>query len=913
MSPDKWNKVKSIVNECLDLPPDRRTALLDLSCDGDPEIRAEAESLLESYAQAGDGFLETSISRDSRRPDVPKRFGIYQVVERIGEGGMGAVYRAVRESDFQMQVAVKLVRRGMDTEYFLARFRRERQILAGLEHPNIARLLDGGATSEGLPYLVMEYIDGAPITRYCKEKGLAVRERLELFRTVCLAVQHAHRNLVVHRDLKAGNILVTSAGVPKLLDFGIAKLLDDSPEQAETVTALGMLTPECASPEQIRGEKITTASDVYSLGVLLFVLLTDEPPYRFVTRTPAELIDLICNGPVKRPGEVRRVHPDLDNITLKAMHRDPTRRYGSAEQLAEDVRRHQAGLPVLARKDTFRYRASKLIGRHKAASALAALVVLSLVVGIAATLRESRRLATEQQITIAVNDFLLNDVLSEAGSSRQARPDVKPDPDLKVRSALDRAAGGIRGKFVSQPIVEASIQQTIGAAYEDLGLYRESQSHVERALELRRRALGLKDPATLASMDSLAELQENQGDYKAAEATRANVVDLRRTVLGERNPETLSSMEGLATIYKLRGRLDEASALHLKVLDLRRRTLGERNLATAESMNDLANVYSDQGKLAAAEPLYVKALEIRRSMLGDEHPSTLSTETNLAYLYSQQGLNSRAEELDAKVLEVRRRVLGGDHSFTLGSMSNLAADYVIEGKYDQAEPLLKEVSDARIRVLGEKNSATLISINNLAVFYRRRGKYAEAEPLSLQVMQGLTAALGPEHPYTLNSENNLALLYQAEGKYDLAEALYLKAWNGRRQLLGAENPDTLAVLRNLARLSIERADYIRAESSARAAVTAFEKNGSSGWDSFYARSELGESLAGQKKYLDAEPLLLAGYEGLTRTAIPVAERTALDDTGRWIVQLYRNWNKPTEAAEWTKKLASGKGGAALVK
>jgi tetratricopeptide (TPR) repeat protein len=272
-------------------------------------------------------------------------------------------------------------------------------------------------------------------------------------------------------------------------------------------------------------------------------------------------------------------------------------------------------------------------------------------------------------------------------------------------------------------------------------------------------------------------------------------------------------------------------------------------------------------------------------------------------------LHAKAEALDAKVLEVRRRVLGPDHSFTLGSMNNLAADYVTQGKYEQAEPLLKEVSDTRIRVLGAKNPNTLISINNLAVFYRRRGKYTDAEPLSLQVMQGLTAALGPNHSFTLNSENNLALLYQAEGKYEQAETFYLKALNGRRQLLGAENPDTLAIVRNLARLSIERADYVRAESWARTAFIVFEKNGSKGWESFYSRSELGESLAGQRKYSDAEPLLLAGYKGLAGNMIPVAERSVLDDAGRWIVQLYHDWKKPAEATEWTRKLATGKSGS----
>jgi tetratricopeptide (TPR) repeat protein/tRNA A-37 threonylcarbamoyl transferase component Bud32 len=491
MNPDKWNKVKSIVNECLDLPPDQRVSHLESSSAGDAEILAEAASLLDNYAEAGDSFLEGSISHEI----IPKRFGIYEVVEQIGEGGMGAVYRAVRESDFQMQVAIKLVRRGMDTDYFLSRFRRERQILAGLEHPNIARLLDGGATVEGLPYLVMEFIDGTPITKYCREKGLAVRERLELFQTVCQAVQHAHQNLVVHRDLKAGNILVTSAGVPKLLDFGIAKLLDESAGESETVTDLAMLTPECASPEQIRGEKITTASDVYSLGVLLFVLLTDEPPYRFVTRTPAELTDLICHAPLKKPSEVRRVHHDLDNITLKAMHRDPARRYSSAEQLAEDVRRNLRSLPILARKDTLTYRSSKFVGRHKAASAVSLLFVISLLAGVAATLWEARRASVQKDLAeqrfrdmralASSNLFEIYDAIANLPGSAQAR-------NLVLQRGLD-----VLDKLQSQHPDDRETLQQLATGYQRIagleGVYegpgigdsRAALASYEKAVQIR--------------------------------------------------------------------------------------------------------------------------------------------------------------------------------------------------------------------------------------------------------------------------------------------------------------------------------------------------------------------------------------------------------------------------------------------
>jgi tetratricopeptide (TPR) repeat protein len=355
---------------------------------------AEVKGMLASHAELGDFLEEPALGEEAEDLLTGRQIGNYLLGEPIGEGGMGMVYRAVRVSDFQKQVAIKLVKRGMDTDFILRRFRHERQVLAGLDHPNIARLLDGGAGEDGRPYLVMEYIEGTPITEYAERHGLGIRERLEIFRMVCAAVQYAHQNLVVHRDLKPANILVTAEGAPKLLDFGIAKLLE--PDADATMTAVRLMTPECASPEQVRGEPITTASDIYSLGVLLYQLLTGEQPYQFTTRTPAEVARVVCETVPKKPSKVRALADDLDNIALKAMHKEPARRYVSAEQLAEDVRRYLAGLPVSARKDTFGYRARKFAGRHRAATIAATLVAFSLIGGMGATLWEAHVARTER-------------------------------------------------------------------------------------------------------------------------------------------------------------------------------------------------------------------------------------------------------------------------------------------------------------------------------------------------------------------------------------------------------------------------------------------------------------------------------------------------------------------------------------
>lgn len=907
MHPDQWEEVKATIEVCLGLDPDRRKLYLDTKCAHDAALRSEVESLLNSYSAAGEGFLEMpALETPALEPPEETltgcRIGLYQVGEKIAEGGMGAVYRAMRLSDFQKQVAIKVVKRGMDTDFILRRFRQERQILAALDNPNIAQLLDGGATDDGRPYLVMEYIEGHPFIEYCDVHRLGEADRLKLFRTVCLAVQFAHQNLVVHRDLKDSNILITANGDPKLLDFGIAKLLE--PDADATITWMRMLSPECASPEQVRGQTVTTASDIYSLGVLLFRLLTGEPPYQFVTRTTAEILRVVCEEEPRKPSAVKAISADLDNIVLKAMHKDPARRYVSASQLSEDIERYLDGLPVTARKDTLTYRLSKFVRRHRGATIAAGLALVSLLAGMVGTLWQAHRTAVQQQITNAVNDFLRNDVLAQAGASKQAGPGTKPDPELTVRTALDRAADRLQGKFGAQPLVEASIRQTIGDTYEDLGLYREAQRHVERALELRRRELGEKNPDTLATMNSLAELLGNQGKYADDEALHARVVDLRRRVLGPEHRDTLTSMDGLANAYKHLGRYAEAEALQSKVLDVRRRTLGEQDPETLVSMNDLATVYEEEGKFNLAERLFAKANEIERGVFGEEHPDTLIGMNNLAFLYSGQGMYAEAEALEKKVLEIRLRILGPEHPLTLASMNNLAVEYTQNGQFALAEPLLKGVLESRRRIFGEENPDTLVSMNNLAADYRRERKYDLAEALLAKAMETQSRVLGPMHPLTLTSVNNLAAVFQAAGRYAKAEPLFVKALAGRRHTLGPEHPDTLRTLRNLARLYIDEGQYLQAEIPANEALTLYQKTNSSGWEQYYAQSLVGVSLAGVNNYDQAEPLLLAGYEGMSQkeSSIPASERAYLNQGGQWIVQLYQSWKKPVKAAEWRQKL-----------
>ncbi|MBV9265940.1 MAG: serine/threonine protein kinase, partial [Acidobacteriaceae bacterium] len=566
-----------------------------------------------------------------------QRVGPYRLTGRIGQGGMGTVYRAVRDDDqFQQTVAVKMLRFPDGDSAMLQRFRRERQILASLEHPHIARLLDGGAwvppgSAEPQPYIVMEYVEGLPLTTYCEQEELCVAERLRLFRRVCEAVSYAHRLLVVHRDIKPGNILVTADGTPKLVDFGVSKLLDrhtSAAARALTLTVLPM-TPDYASPEQVRGESVSTLTDVYSLGAVLYELLTGRRPHQLATHDPVEIVREICECDAAPP----QVNGELDLIVLKALQKEPARRYHSVDQFSEDIGRYLEDLPIIARPDTLAYRTMKFVRRRRRALIVVVALGLATDAGIGLSIWEAIRANREAATAKAVNEFLENDLLAQAGASAQSGPNTKPDPHLEVLTALDRAAARIGGKFAKQPLVEASIRQTISSAYKDLGLYRNAQQQMERALELRQRASGEQQRETLVTMTQLAELYWLLGERAKGEPLFIKTLDLQRRLLGEEDPDTLVTMTDLGTVYADTARYAQAESLYASGLKVKRRVLGAENPETLQSMHNLASVYKDEGKLLEAESLYSRVLEIRRRTLGEEHPDTLQTMNNMGSVY----------------------------------------------------------------------------------------------------------------------------------------------------------------------------------------------------------------------------------------------------------------------------------------
>ncbi len=507
MEPERWRRIEKVFQAALDSEPSRRDSLLDEACAGDPSLRNEVESLLASHDRGG--FTEAPAFADGLRvleknqsdALTGRRIGRYQVIREIGRGGMGAVHLAARADEaFRKEVAIKLIKRGLDTGSVIQRFRNERQILASLDHPNITRLLDGGTTEDGLPYFVMEYIQGEPIDKYCEARRLNTTERLKLFQSVCAAVHYAHQNLIIHRDIKPGNVLVTAEGVPRLLDFGIAKLLQPglgSGATTDTMTAARLMTPEYASPEQVRGETITTASDVYSLGVLLYRLLTGHRPYRLAGRLPDEMERAICEEDPEKPstvidrreefdaeGEItpqsvsetregspeklrRRLRGDLDNIALKALRKEPQRRYTSAEQFSEDIRRHLEGLPVKAHADSWNYRAGKFVRRHRAGVVAAVLIVLSLVSGVVATAWQARVARRERaRAESQFNDVrkLSTSFLFEFHDAIRNLPGATPARQLLVQRALEYLS-----KLAEEARGDRRLQRELAEAYMKVG------------------------------------------------------------------------------------------------------------------------------------------------------------------------------------------------------------------------------------------------------------------------------------------------------------------------------------------------------------------------------------------------------------------------------------------------------------
>ncbi len=903
MEPDRWEKLEEIFQGALELPEAERGAYVAEASAGDAILQGELEGLLGAHQSSG-SFLEepvveggiSQLIREQKDDFKSRKIGPYRLLKKLGEGGMSRVYLAVRDDDeYQKLVALKVIPQDMDGEELRRRFRTERQILASLDHPNIAKLLDGGTTDDGAPYFVMDYIEGVPIDDYSNRNRLSVIDRLQLFRTVCAAVQYAHQNLVVHRDIKASNILVAEDGTPKLLDFGIAKLLKPEAFAAPvefTATRIRPMTPSYASPEQIRGRHITTATDVYSLGVLLYKLLTGQLPHQLEQKSPREMEEAILQLEPERPSTVvsrfdsmdtvsteisgssagsgaprilpaqlrRRLTGDLDNIAMMALRKEPQRRYASVEMLSEDIRRHVEGLPVVAHRDSLGYRASKFIRRNRLALAVGGAFV-ALLLGFAATMAvQARRLALERDQAQRERDRAEEVVSFLQEIFSFSDPERAGSDEITAREILDRGRRRIDTELAGQPIIQASLMEAIGNVYRTLGLFDWSEASLRRALELRLENLGQDDAQVAQSKDSLGVLLWARGDY------------------------------------------DEATRLLSEALAMRQELFGGEHPLVARSLLHLAQVHYDKGEAyETAEQLYRQALDVMGKAVGKQDPALTDIQSKLGILLVQTGRFDEADAIFREALATRRRELGNDNPRTAESVNNLAVFLGIVGRYEEALPLFRESLDIRLLVLGEDHPDTGESLNNLGRLLRETGDLEGAERLYRQGLEIWRARFGEGAPRVAFMMNNLGVVLLEQGELDEAARYLRRALAVRRDKLAPDSPDIGWSLVGLGRLYLAREDLGRAEPLIQEAVDLYERTFEGPhWRTAEARTLLGEIRQRQGRYEEAELLLVEGYE-VVASEFDADHRRTRDALER-IVRLYEAWGQPEAAAEYRGRL-----------
>jgi serine/threonine-protein kinase len=812
----EWSRVETELDAALDRDSADRAAFLADLRRRDPAVAASVDRLLRAI-DAGPSLLDRALPEiapdlvvgclepgESAAPPV-EAVGPYRLLREIGRGGMGEVYLAERsDGQYQKQVAVKLVRPGVDRAGLERRFERERQILATLEHPNIARLIDGGVTDAGLPYLVLEYVEGSRIDEYCERKALGPLGRLDLFDRVAGAVEFAHQKLVVHRDLKPGNILVSDAGEVKLLDFGIAKLLDEDPAVGG-VTRTGALlaTPEYASPEQVRGEPVSAATDVYALGVILYELLSGRRPYRATSATPHDLAVAICEELPPRPG----LGGDLDAIVLMALAKEPAHRYGSVQQLRDDLERYRRGFPVRARPATRRYRAGKFLRRNRGKLVATTLVTGAVVAGLAATTWQARSAQREARRAERVVAFL-------SGIFQVSDPDRSGGGEVTARQLLDRGAAQLDRELGTEPALRADMLRTIGVLYQRLGHYPQARALIERSgTVLDSIGAGPLDRATQAA--ALVSVLHDLGDDAAAEVRAREVLEVRRRSLGESDPQVSKSLSDLAVVLARRGAYDEADSLYRRALALERRRSDDSSAAT--TLNNLALVHQARGRTAEARRLQEEALALDRQRFGEEHTRVATDLQNLASTLTMEGAYDSAEALLTRAIRVRERLLGPDHPLVATALGALANTYGEHGRLDSAASLNRRVLELRERALGARHPLVAESYNNLAVTEYRRARFDLAATAIGRALEIWRPALGDTHPTFLTALNNLGAIKRAGGDLAGAEPVLREVLALRRRRFGEVHASVAQSYNNLALLLDARGARAEAEASFREA------------------------------------------------------------------------------------------------
>jgi eukaryotic-like serine/threonine-protein kinase len=853
----RWERIEELFEAARPMSASARESLLAVACADDQGLSTEVEAMIAAYtsgrALAIERLAPPSASVDAASdPVVGTRLGPWRVVRILGRGGMGTVYLAERaDGQYQQQAALKLVSQGSGGRHLIERFRTERQVLARLAHPNIARLLDGGFASDGRPYLVMELVDGAPITQWCRARNLSVHERLRLFRVVCEAVQHAHGALVVHRDLKPANIFVSSAGEVKLLDFGIAKLLEPASFGIDVPMTRGELlfTPEYAAPEQLLGEAITTASDVYALGVVLYELLTGERPLALEGKTPVELERAIASTRIVPPSERNglRRGDDLDCIVLTSLRVQPERRYVSAAQLAEEIGRFLDGLPVLAQPDTLGYRARKFIARHRGAVVAAALVGVSIAgFGVLAGW-QAHRAALERDVARVERDKAEKVVGLLVDLFESSNPNVRPDGDkMSVREFLSRAERRVLDQLQGEPAVGARLRQVFGSIYAARDQYPEARRALEEALAEQRRLLGPDHPEALESLHDLGVLCHHMGDAGRGRQLLEESLERCGRVFGPDHEKTARALVALGKdLSGTVGHAEEACPLFERALKIRRRTLPPNHPDLAASLSAMASCYLKRRKLNESRELYREALAIFKSPEQRRHPGAIEAMDDLAEVLAGLNENAEAETLQLEALALARSVLGPDSYRVAALINQRGVTLTQQGRHAEAEQAFREAHRRYVALLGEDDWQAVNSGRNVGQILGLQGRYQEGLPwleraMAVREREGRERDFGL---YSYRSQRALMLLRLGRGNEAIAA---LRAAEAGLLSLGTGSDDGMEYLA-LARLWLARAlsetgQPALAETPARQALAALDRLGPDHPMRAEAACELGRAL-----------------------------------------------------------------------
>ncbi len=939
-----------LFDAALDMKPEERRIFLDDNCDGDGELRALIERLIvaaeieETQLMPGGGIrgplwdglmadLETGEAEPVKDETTPigTVIGRYRLVREIGRGGMAVVYLAARaDGQFEQQVALKRIQRGIDTAEVIQRFDQERQILALTHHPNIAQLLDGGVGPGGRPYFVMEYVEGRPIDRYCDEERLSVPERLELFLQVARAVDYAHRNLVVHRDLKPSNILVNAEGHAKLLDFGIAKLLnaEAAPGATPVTRTHGLLmTPVYASPEQVRGEPVTTASDIYQLGLLLYQLLTGRWPYHLSEHQPIAVVRAICEDDPTRPstvlatasalpsedepataeaiGEARRTSAarlkrqlagDLDKIALTALRKEPERRYGAVAQLIDDVESYLAGKPISARSDSFTYRAGKLVRRHKAAfttAAAAAALLMALAVFYTIQLareRDRARLAAAEAGQIS--EFL-------SGLFEVSAPTRSKGEAITARQLLDRGAVRIEDELAGQPRLRAAMMTRMGNVYRELALYQEARPLLEQAVALRREQPGPQQLELAESLHGLARLREEEGEHAAAQARYEEALTIRELALGPEDAEVAQALAGLGRVLELQGAFEQARRVHQRALGIFEAALGPDHPEVGHSLLGLGMVAKRTREFEEAEALLSRALEIFERWYEDDHPEIADTRVSLAGVLRFTGDATGARAQYEQALPLVERAYGPDHPAVALALDQLGR--LLNAMYDREPAIAHHQRALAIReaAFGPDHPLVAASLNNLGLTYWGNDDFTPAKASLKRSAEVYEATLGPHHVDLTKPLHSLAEILVETGDLSAAAPLFERVIAIRERAFGADHSLLTRPLYNLGRLRFQQDDAKAAEPLLRRALSLGRDSGPHRHpEVMWPRIYLGRSLTALSRFPEAEALLLAN---LAEDDVDLKTRQR---THEFLAALYEAWDKPQEQARHRQALAT---------